>query len=145
MTTVKTKTAEALFHLLSAFHDVNGLILRAVSLERSEDLLTSIAFDFGTKALVAKANGEDDTVEFWSIESSLPERLQENDASDVSPWKTFIGQEFGWGWVTVNQQGYLDGIVLSFGGIMPQVLITVVASSLKVSQIGIPKQTFATS
>jgi hypothetical protein len=35
----------------------------------------------------------------------------------------------------VNQQGYLDGVLLSFGGVIPQLLITVVASSLKTRKV----------
>jgi hypothetical protein len=142
MTTIKTKTAEVLFPLLSAFHDVNGLRLKAVSQRKMEDSLVGIAFDFGSKALIVKADGEDDTVEFWSAESALLELFPE-DISNVYPWIGFIGQEFGWGWSTVNQQGYLDGIILSFGGIMPQLLLTVVASSLKVCRIAVPIRTVA--
>jgi hypothetical protein len=37
--------------------------------------------------------------------------------------------------VIVNQQGYCDGAMLSFDGIRPGVLLTVVASALKVSAI----------
>jgi len=44
-------------------------------------------------------------------------------------------KSFGWGWLTINQQGYIDGDMLSFAGITPRLLITVVASSLKVSGI----------
>jgi len=136
--TIKTKIAEALFPFLSAFHDVSGLALRAVTMGRSDGLLTHIALDFESKSLMVRADGEDDTVEICSIDSPRSERLQENDASNVYPWENLIGQELGWGWVTVNQQGYLDGIVLSFGGVTPQFLITVAASELKVSEISIP-------
>jgi hypothetical protein len=74
---------------------------------RSDGLLTHIALDFESKSLMVRADGEDDTVEICSIDSPRSERLQENDASNVYPWENLIGQEFGWGWVTVNQQGYL--------------------------------------
>jgi Family of unknown function (DUF6334) len=144
MTTIKRQTAEALFPLLSAFHDVNGLTLKAVSSRSSEESPASIVLDFGQKCLVVRANGKDDTVEFWSTDSPFSEGVPKNDTSNMLPWRGFIGREFGWGWVTVNQQGYLDGIVLSFGGITPQLLITVVASSLKVAEIGIPAQSVAT-
>ncbi len=35
----------------------------------------------------------------------------------------------------MNQQGYIDGLLIGFDGIEPQVLLNVVASSIKVSQI----------
>jgi hypothetical protein len=135
MTGIKTRTAEALFPLLSAFHEVNGLPLRAVRQGLAEDSLVSIVLDFESKALIIRADGEDDTIEFWVVDSSGPERSQGDDASQSLPWKDFVEQEFGWGWVTVNQQGYLDGLILSFGGIMPQLVVTVVASSLKLSRV----------
>lgn len=145
MTTIKRQTGEALFPFLSAFHDVNGLTLKAVTLGSSSGESPTIIFlDFGSKCLAVRADGEDDTVEFWSLDPGLSGSIAKSDASGMFPWKAFIGREFGWGWVTVNQQGYLDGIVLSFGGITPQVLITVVASSLKVAEIGIPTQSIAT-
>jgi hypothetical protein len=140
MMSVKTKTAEALFPLLSIFHEMSGLSLKAVRQSEVEDELIGIEFDFESKVLIIRANGEDDTVELSSVESSI-HKLSAGGSTNLDfPWRSSIGKEFGWGWVIVNQQGYLDGIALCFGGITPQFLITVVASSLKVSQIGAPVQ-----
>lgn len=135
MTTTKVKAAEALFPLLSTFHEVNGLSLKAVRQEAEEGSLVGLVLDFGSKVLVVKADADDDTVEFWVTSSSVTEPKKGTEASSENPWREFIGREFGWGWVSVNQQGYLDGIVLSFGGVIPQLLITVVASSLKVLDV----------
>lgn len=55
--------------------------------------------------------------------------------SNRQPWSDVIGKQFGWGWVTVNQQGYLDGVLLSLNGIVPEILINVVASEIKVRKI----------
>jgi hypothetical protein len=51
------------------------------------------------------------------------------------PWRNLIGQAFGWGWITINQQDALDGILLSFDGIIPLVMLNVIASSIKESVI----------
>ena len=133
---IRTTTAKTLFPLLSIFHEVNGYALKSVSVETSEDLLTGIAFNFGSKSLIVNVNSDDDTVEFACIDSLQLAYPPENDKSKASPWKEILGQEFGWGWVVINQQGYLDGIILSFGGITPQFLITAVASALKINDIG---------
>jgi Family of unknown function (DUF6334) len=45
-----------------------------------------------------------------------------------------------WGWITINQQDALDGILISFGGISPQVMLNVIASSIKESVIQKPTQ-----
>ena len=50
-------------------------------------------------------------------------------------WRDLIGAEFWWGWIAVNQQGYSDGVLLSFNGIDPQVLLNVIASSIVVRRI----------
>jgi hypothetical protein len=126
------KAAEALFPLLSAFHEVNGLLLKAVREEVVEELLVGLVLDFGSKALMIKADPDDDTVDFWVTSFSAQEWREGAEVSSALPWREFIGRGFGWGWVSVSQQGYLDGLVLSFGGILPQLLVTVVASSLKV-------------
>jgi hypothetical protein len=63
------------------------------------------------------------------------EQTSENLTSS-SFWREFVGQPFGWGWAVMNQQGYSDGVLLSFGGVTPQVLLEVIASSLKTHRIG---------
>jgi hypothetical protein len=135
MTTIKTRTAEALFPLLSAFHEMNGLRLRAVRQGLVEGLLVSIILDFESRALIVGADGDDDTVEFSIIDSSDTERSRGDDVSQAAPWKFFIEREFTWGWVMVNQRGYLDGLALSFGEAVPQLIVTVVASSLKAASV----------
>jgi hypothetical protein len=114
---------------------VNGLPLKAVRYGFEDNSLARIVLDFESKALIVRADEDDDTVEFWVVDSSHPERTQGDDAGQAHPWKDFVEQEFGWGWVTVNQQGYLDGLVLSFGGITPQLIVTVAASSLKIRRV----------
>jgi Family of unknown function (DUF6334) len=39
------------------------------------------------------------------------------------------------GYAVVNQQGYCDGLLLSFGDIRPKVLLQVMASSIEVKAI----------
>jgi len=76
----------------------------------------------------------DDTVDFqFADATNLP--LDRVDVSHLPPWKDFVGVPFGWGWVTVNQQGYCDGMLLSLGGIFPQVVLSVIASSIKIGQV----------
>ncbi|MEZ2346465.1 DUF6334 family protein [Terriglobus sp. RCC_193] len=135
MTTTKVKAAEALYPLLSAFHEVNGLLLKAVRREVVDDLFVGLVLDFESKALMIKADPDDDTLDFWVTNSSAQDWKEATEVSSTHPWREFIGTEFGWGWVSVNQQGYLDGLVWSFGGILPQLLVTVVASSLKVLDV----------
>jgi hypothetical protein len=128
--TVKLKAAEALLPLLSVFHEVDGALLKAVRQTITEESISVISLDFGSKALIIEAE-EDDTVTI-SIKDGLP---QGDEINNQQQWIDLIGKPMGWGWVTVNQQGYLDGVLLSFDGVIPQLLITVVASSLKTKRV----------
>jgi hypothetical protein len=132
---LKIQAAEAVYPLLSIFHEVNGLPLRSVRQNYFEGSRVSIVLECGSRTLTLRADENDDTVNIFldGIADFTVDQVEIVDEQE--PWKEFIGQEFGWGWIMVNQQGYLDGVVLSFGGIVPQLMITVMASSLKVRKI----------
>jgi hypothetical protein len=132
---IKRKAAEALFPLLSIFHDVNGLTLEFVRRSETDGLRDRIILAFRSKNLILQAVEDDDTVEFWTSVSFDADATNGQNVSHLHPWKELIGREFGWSWVAINQQGYLDGVLLSFAGIEPRVFVTAVASSLKVSVI----------
>lgn len=131
LSTPKTKAAEALFPLLSLFHEVDGAELDAVTEFREADAATELRLQFGSRFLVIRAEAEDDTANL-----SIETQLSGGDViSGRQPWSDLIGKQIGWGWVMVNQQGYLDGVLLSFGGVIPEILIAVVASALKVKRV----------
>jgi hypothetical protein len=50
----------------------------------------------------------------------------------AKPWKKYLGKECGWTWLAWNQEGYPDGVLLSFDGIEPTVLLQTIASSIDV-------------
>jgi hypothetical protein len=110
--------------------------LRAVWRFEDEACLGRIILDFDPLSLVVSAATDDDTIDFEAVHTASSDKSGGIDASGLLPWKDFIGVPFGWGWVTVNQQGYCDGLMLSFGGILPQVVLNVVASSLRVGKVG---------
>ena len=51
--------------------------------------------------------------------------------SNSQRWQRFIGRSFGWGWITINQQAYINDILISFGDLTPTLCFNVVASSIK--------------
>ena len=58
------------------------------------------------------------------------------------PWKKCTGKECGWTWLAVNQQGYLDTMLISFDGIEPSIMLQAIASSIEVFTIS-PAKTAA--
>ena len=130
MSEIKLKAAEVLHPALNAFHTVEGETLRSVWYLEEEGNREKIIFCFETSSLVLSADSDDDSVDFWATnDQDLTDGVN---VSDSEPWRRFIGKPFGWGWVTINQQGYLDGVLLGFETIVPQLFLNVIASSFKV-------------
>lgn len=121
--------------LLLEFEGINRQVLRAVWRVYTEASLGKIVLGFDQDSLVVEAEPYDDTITIHLISNNDRNTDGWIDASHSKPWSNFIGQTFGWGWITINQQGYLDGILLSFDGIIPQVMLNVMASSISESII----------
>ena len=132
----KIRAAEALYPILSPFHVIGETTLYSIRQVSVDGCLEQVIFEFEPASLIVIADKTDDSV-CVEIAKRLDadSRLNGVDSSDAEPWKSFVGNAFGWGWLTVNQQGYCDGLLLSFGGITPQLLLNIVASSIKVSKI----------
>jgi hypothetical protein len=128
-------TAEAVSPLLDNFQQIETQVLRSVFRLTDDECVARITLRFDRSYLAIGARSDDDTVELETGGfAGVP--TQGLDASGSELWKDLIGKPFGWGWVTINQQGYCDGVLLSFDGIIPQVLLTVVASSIDERQVG---------
>jgi hypothetical protein len=82
-----------------------------------------------------EAEPYDDTIKFHVMSNANLDTSSWICASSSQPWNGLIGEPFGWGWITINQQDALDGILLSFGGLAPQVMLNVMASSIDESFI----------
>ncbi|HEX8163948.1 MAG TPA: DUF6334 family protein [Pyrinomonadaceae bacterium] len=117
------------------FHEVNGHPLRGVWRVYKEGSLDKIILGFDRHSLVVEAVSDDDTIAFHLIDNNDREMDGWIDAGHSEPWSGFIGETFGWGWITISQQDALDGVLLSFGGITPQVMLNVMASSIEESII----------
>ncbi len=135
MKTAKTKAAEALAPMLSAFHSVDDCVLQAVWQQHTEGSLDRLLLVFGETSLVVAADKDDDSVDIMSTDTAGIINAEHLDASQLKPWSAFVGKSFGWGWITINQQGFCDGLILSFGGIVPQLILNVVASSIRTSAV----------
>src|SRR5437870_2731098 len=123
---------------LDAFYSLSSgtaEALRAVYERETDQCTERLVLLFAKKSLVFEANEDDDTFSVSCKNSSTFNGRSLLKKSDSVIWQSLIGKSFGWGWVTVNQQGYCDGALLSFAGITPVVLLEVVASSIEVSGI----------
>jgi hypothetical protein len=135
MGTTKTEIANALLPILSRFQSVGDRQLQAVNYIYSEGSLDRVLLDFGAMLVLIKANEGDDTIDFEIAETVDLHNTQVVNVGHQEPWQNFIGRSFGWGWAIVNQQGYCDGLLLSFNGLFPRLILNVAASSIKVGLI----------
>lgn len=127
----------ALFSKLSAFHEIEGKSVCAIWHVEEQGNLNQVILDFGLVSLIVNATPNDDSIDFHCTKSAEIRQTVRADVSQNELWREVVGSPFGWGWVTVNQQGYCDGLLLSFGGIEPQVLMSVIATSIKLRRISV--------
>lgn len=124
-----TDKAQAILDVFYNLSESSGERLEGVY----EDGVSSvILLAFSSKVVAFEADENDDTIRVQIRERS---EIRFPPATMSAAWRPFIGKAFGWGWVAVNQQGYCDGVMLSFGGVRPEILLGVAASSIDVSRI----------
>ena len=136
MEDIRTQAARALNPLLSEFELISGQALKSVFEKKEYGDIVKIIFDFEEVSLVVSENGDDDTIDFEVVkigDRSIDDTY--TDASKRNPWYQFIGKRFCWGWVTLDRQGDLDGVLISFEIITPTLILNVVERSIKVGII----------
>jgi hypothetical protein len=136
------KNLDAFYSLPS---DMADEALRDVYEEVADSCRDRLVLVFTTKTLTFRANEEDDTL---SVRSGRAARFRPGDLtrkSDSPIWRPLIGKPFRWGWTAINQQGYCDGALLSFGNIEPVIFLWVVASSIEIGTIVPQEESFVSA
>jgi hypothetical protein len=131
MITANNKATEA----LSSYSAIDGSQLLRVWQFEAEGSVDRLVLDFPSTSLLITADEDDDSITCSIAKGTTVDQGCAIDVSGREPWESFIGRAFGWGWVTVNQQGYCDGLLLSFDGIVPELVLNVMASSIKTGTI----------
>jgi Family of unknown function (DUF6334) len=121
--------------MLDVFPSIGEAPLERVQYVHVDGCLERIIFRFGPTSFVVLADEDDDSVVLWMANTHTLNMTQETDVSHLKVWEPFIGKPFGWGYIVLNQQGYCDGLLLSFGDIRPKILLQVLASLIVVSTI----------
>ena len=107
---VNSENASVSFPRLSIFQSISSLPLISVGEKSSEGRLEEMVLDFGETSLIITANEEEDSLEVRAAQR--PDTADFVDVSGAEPWNKFVGKKFGRGWLTVNQLGAWDGLVL---------------------------------
>ena len=110
-------------------------LLKNVLEKMSDDCRDEIVLDFGDSCLRIGVDINTDTLVIRF--RSMPFRPTKRSVSlrGSEPWINCVGKECGWTWLAVNQQGYLDTVLISFDGIVPTIMLQAIASSIEVFTI----------
>ena len=110
-------------------------VLKNVFEKIADGCRDEIVLDFGDCCLRIGVDIDTDTlvIRFRSMPFRSTKRWVSLRTSE--PWKKCAGKECGWTWLAVNQQGYLDTVLISFDGIEPNILLQAIASSIEVFTI----------
>jgi hypothetical protein len=123
---------------LDAFHAVSSSadeVLSDVYERETDGSVDGLALVFTHRVLLFEADGEDDTI---SVRWKPISRFRSDGLKSVRSakvWRSLLQKSFGWGWLTINEQGYCDGALLSFDGIRPCLCLEVIGSSIKIGQV----------
>jgi hypothetical protein len=131
---VHSTNASVYFPRLSVFQAISNLPLTSVSEKSSEGRLEEMALGFGETYLMITANEEEDSLEVRAAQGADTDGFV--NVSESEPWTRFVGKRFGWGWLTINQLGAWDGLILGFEAAAPQVMLHVRDSAIRVGVIG---------
>jgi hypothetical protein len=111
------------FQALEDSRGENEFLLQGAWYVRRDGCLEKVILQLGDVFLMVVAK-VDDTIAISAPMDTFDSVTAEN-VLMKKPWSNLAGNRFGWGWATVNQQGYCDGIMLSFSGILPQISMTI--------------------
>jgi len=122
----------ALHDEMQPFHQAQGRQLTAV-LSNDTGEGEEILLAFGADALIFRCYEDSDTIAVTF--EPIPDLEDADDLTTDPAWSRFIGKEFFCGWLMQNQQGYTDGALLSFDGVVPEIGLNVVAAAFEVLEV----------
>jgi len=122
---------DSFYALTSVEPEILGIVYEKITDECRE----ALALQFKTKRLLFTANPDDDAISVRCEDTPLLNSSAWMRLDAKKPWKSLIGTVFGWGWITINQQGYCDGVLLSFDGLLPTIMLCVIGSSITVRRL----------
>lgn len=117
---------------LQPFLAAQGKVLTAV-LQDEVNEAECILLVFDSECLTFQCDPDLDvvTLSFGPVTPSD----EADDLTASAAWSRFIGKEFFLGWLTVNQQGATDGVLLSFDGVVPEIGLNVVAATFETLEV----------
>jgi hypothetical protein len=125
----KRKAAYALYPLGAPFSHAEGLELLGVRQICEDGATRLLAFLFDSGSFVVTAVAVTGSIDLTFEKDGISGEHVTND----SPWSSFVGLSAAGSWLAVDQQGYLNCLLLAFGdSAVPQVAIVMTKVGLTV-------------
>jgi hypothetical protein len=100
-----------------------------------DECLCAIKVCLSDKILIFSANPDDDTLKVdYSNEMSFETDGWRCISTDI-PWINILGHHIDMLWITINNQGYCDGAIIGIDGLLPSIIMNVIASNICVFNI----------
>jgi hypothetical protein len=125
----RESAALALYDVLEPFHIAKGPLHSTYAAIDNSSLALNISWN---NSLNIRVEASDNTI--WVMDG--PRQIEGVDVSASDIWREYLGRDLTWGWLAINEKGHIDSILLSFGNVIPDICVSVAASSLKVSKLG---------
>ncbi len=117
---------------LQPFEQAQGRTLTAVLCSDSDEG-EEIILAFASDGLTFACGAETDALMLsWG---GIGELEEAEDLTADPAWSRLIGKELSSGWLTLNQRGHVDGALLSFDGVVPEIGLNVVAGAFEILDI----------
>ncbi len=110
-------------------------VLRNVYERMIEGCRGELVLQWDGGCLFFRADTETDSLEAEFHDGAFTPSDKYRSLRSCKPWSGCLGKSCGWTWLAVDQEGYWDGALLSFDGIVPNVLLSVTASSICVFSV----------
>ncbi|GEM_PF-4878767 len=108
--------------------------LRGVYETKTDGCRDELVLDLDGASLTFKADPDTDAIDAFCTDGDFHPSGGQKPLAD-SPFDPFAGAELGWTWLATNQQGYCDSALLSFNGIVPNLMVHVIGSAIRVFAI----------
>lgn len=113
----------------------NPYVLREVYERVTDGCRAELVLQWDGGYLLFRADTDTDSLEVVFHEGDLGSSPKYRSLRSSSPWSEYLDKSCSWTWLAVDQQGYWDSALLSFDGVVPCVLLNVMASSINVYSV----------
>lgn len=104
-------------------------VLRGVRERLVDGCRAEVAFDFGAGALLVRVDEDDDSLHARFADTA--DEAADGTWRATSAFDRWIGAACGQTWHAVNSQGYCDSFLIAFDGVVPDLMLQSIASSIE--------------